>query len=290
MNLMPSKTFLIAVSFFLGFTASAASQQETAEQFIERVKKAISSEEWGRAQSGIKHALNLKPESPEANFIAAQVYWYEGSRSQATEFLFKAIKLQPVYPEAHLLLANYLKEEKKLDEARDEVTVALNQGALAFSAYSLLSEIHAAKGDFDSASMSLESAIRFSSDLQIEEVANLREKIAQAQELLGKLNKFAETEAAQKGADVTIPQLLKPAYSSGYTEEARTLKIQGAVYLGILIDTHGDVESVLIFRGLGHGLDERAVEAAGKLKFSPATRSGVPISYWKQLVMEFNLR
>ena len=42
MNVMPSKTFLIAVSFLLGFTASAATQQETAEQFIERVKKAIS--------------------------------------------------------------------------------------------------------------------------------------------------------------------------------------------------------------------------------------------------------
>ena len=159
-----------------------------------------------------------------------------------------------------------------------------------FSAYCLLSEIRAAKGDFDSASSSLESAIRFSSDLQLEEASNLHPKIAQARELLEKLKKFSEIEAAQKGAYVTIAQLLQPAYADGYTEEARTLKMQGAVHLGILINANGDVESVIIFRGLGHGFDERAVEAAGKLKFSPATRSGVPISYWKQLVMEFNLR
>ncbi|HKA21465.1 MAG TPA: hypothetical protein VKN18_24525 [Blastocatellia bacterium] len=129
---MPLKILAITVSFLFGFTATAASQQETAEQFIERVKKAIGNDEWGRAQSGIKHALSLKPESAEANFIAAQVYWYEGSRSQATDFLFKTIKLQPIYPEAHLLLAKYLKEEKKLDEALGEVTVAINQGAALF--------------------------------------------------------------------------------------------------------------------------------------------------------------
>ena len=41
-------------------------QQETAEQFIERVKKAIKNDEWGRAQSGIGHALALKPDSKKA--------------------------------------------------------------------------------------------------------------------------------------------------------------------------------------------------------------------------------
>jgi TonB family protein len=288
-NVMPLRTFVLAVSFFLGFNAAAGSQQETAEQFIERVKKAISNEEWGRAQSGIKHALSLKPESPEANFIAAQVYWHEGARSQAIAFLVNAIKLQPTYPEAHLLLAKYLRELNKLDEARDEVTIAINQGVPLFSAYCLLSEIHIANGDLNSASSSLESAIRFSTDAQSEGVSSLHEKIAQARELLEKLHQFSELEAAQKGNDVTIPQLLKPAYPS-YTEEARTLKIQGAVLLEILINANGDVESVILFRGLGHGLDERAIDAAGKLKFSPAMRSGRPISYWQRITVEFNLR
>ena len=54
-------------------------QQETAEEFIERVKKSIKNDEWGRAQSGIKQALALKPESAEANLLAAQVYYHEGA-------------------------------------------------------------------------------------------------------------------------------------------------------------------------------------------------------------------
>ena len=149
-----------------------------------------------RAQSGIKHALNLKAESLEANFIAAKVYWHEGARSQAIDFLNKAIQLQPAYPEAHLLLAKYLTEQDKLDEARGELTIAINQGVPLFSAYCLLSEIEIAKGDFDSATSSLESAILFSTNAQNEEVSSSRQKIAQARELHEKLKQFSELEAA----------------------------------------------------------------------------------------------
>src|SRR5262245_11366868 len=184
-------TFVIAASFFLGFNATAASQQETAEQFVERVKKAISNEEWSRAQSGIKHALSLEPESPEANFIAAKVYWHAGPPSLAVDSLIKAIKLQPIYPDAHFLLAQCLKEQNKLDEALVEVTVAINQGVPLFPAYYLLSEIYIAKGNFESAASSLESAIRFSTDAQSEEPLKIREKIAQAKDLLERLKQFS---------------------------------------------------------------------------------------------------
>ena len=60
--------------------------------------------------------------------------------------------------------------------------------------------------------------------------------------------------------------------------------------MGLLVTENGDVDSVLNFRGLGHGLDEQATEVARKLKFSPATRSDKPIPYWTKLSVEFNLR
>jgi TonB family protein len=107
--------------------------------------------------------------------------------------------------------------------------------------------------------------------------------------LVERLRQFAVLEAGQKAPDIVRPNLLTPA-QPGYTEEARALKIQGRVSLGILVTEHGDVESVLAFRGLGHGLDEKAAEAARALKFSPAMRSGTPIPYWMKLIIEFNLR
>ena len=264
-------------------------QQETAEQFIERVKKAIKNDEWGRAQSGIRHALALKPESAEANFIAAQVYWHEGARSMAIESLNKAIESQPIFPEAHFLLAQCLKESNTLEKAREEVNVAISQGTPLFSAYRLLAEIDIAKGDFKAAITSLETALRFSPDADSADAARLREQIEQSREFAENLKRFAILEAGQKATDVIRPVLLNLGQPR-YTEEARALKIQGTVSMGILVTESGDVDSVLIFRGLGHGLDEQAIEVARKLKFSPATRGGKPIPYWTKLSVEFHLK
>lgn len=189
------------------------------------------------------------------------------------------------------MLAQCLKESNKLNEARNEVAIAINQGTDVVSAYYLLSEIDIAKGDFDSATSNLESAIRFSTGAQIdaENASSLREKIARARELVERLKQFSEVEARQKGPDVTRPELLKPVYG-GHTDEARALKIQGEVLIGLLISPTGDVEYAILILGLGHGLDERAMECARQLKFSPATRSGIPISYWQKLSMGFYLR
>ena len=264
-------------------------QQETAEQSIERVKKAIKNDEWGRAQSEIRQALALKPDSAEANLIAAQVYYHEGSRSMAIDSLTKAIESQPIFPEAHFLLAQCLKESKRLEKAREEVNVAISQGTPLFPAHRLLAEIDIAKGDFDAAITSLEAALRLSPATDGEDAAKLREQIEQSREFAENLKRFAVFEAGQKAPDIVRPVLINLAQPR-YTEEARALKIQGTVSMGILVTENGDVDSVLIFGGLGHGLDEQAMEVARKLKFSPATQGGKPIPYWTKLSVEFHLK
>ncbi|HZM91510.1 MAG TPA: TonB family protein [Blastocatellia bacterium] len=271
-----------------GPSVTAQSQQETAEQFVDRVKKAIKNDEWGRAQSGIKHALALKPESAEANFIAAQVYWHEGARSQAIEALNKALGLQPVFPDARLLLAKCLRDANRLDDARMEANMAIGQGASLFTAYRLLAEIDITKGDFDAAIVSLETALRLSSEPDPAEATRLRDEIDNSRELIEKLRKFADIEASQKKIDIVRPLQLNGGQPR-YTEEARKLRIQGPVFLAILITENGDVDSVLLFRGLGHGLDEQAMEVARNLKFAPATRNGQSIPYWMKLIIKFNL-
>lgn len=264
-------------------------QQETAEQFVERVRKAIKNDEWGRAKSGIRHALALKPESAEANLIAAQVYWHEGARSMAIDSLIKAIETQPIFPEAHFLLAQCLKESGKLENAREEVNVAMNQGTPLFPAYRLLAEIDLAKGDFEAAISSLETALRFSPGGDAEDTATLRERIEQSREFVEKLKRFAVFEAGQKAPDIVRPFPLNSGQPR-YTEEARAQKIQGTVSMGVLVTENGEVDLVLVLRGLGHGLDEQATEVARTLKFSPATRGGKPMPFWMKLVVEFNLR
>jgi TonB family protein len=69
--------------------------------------------------------------------------------------------------------------------------------------------------------------------------------------------------------------LLKPR--PAYTEEARRLKIEGEVLVKILFAASGDVKVLGVEKGLGHGLDEAAVQAAANIRFKPAKRGGVAV-------------
>ena len=250
------------------------------------MKKAIDNDEWGRAQSGIRHALALKPASAEANFWAAQVYWHEGARSMAIEALDKAIRSQPVYPEAHFLLARGLIESGKLEKAREEANTAISQSTPLFPAYRLLGQIDLEEGKLEAAVASFETALRLSQTGDEKEAAELQQQLRDLREFI-KL--FPSLEAEENALDVVRPVALNSP-TPRYTEEARALKVQGTVSGAILVTEHGDVDSVVLFRRLGHGLDEQATEMAHKLKFSPATKSGKPIPYWQKLIVEFNLR
>jgi protein TonB len=75
----------------------------------------------------------------------------------------------------------------------------------------------------------------------------------------------------------------------GYTEEARTEKIAGTVLLSIVIETDGSASSFQIVKGMGFGLDEKAVEAIGQWKFKPGTRDGVPVPVQAQVEVNFRL-
>ena len=83
-------------------------------------------------------------------------------------------------------------------------------------------------------------------------------------------------QAAPAAAAMRPVQILdkqKPAY----TPEARTQKIEGTVELDVLFTATGEVRVLGVTRGLGHGLDENAIEAARHIRFTPALQSGTPI-------------
>jgi TonB family protein len=76
-----------------------------------------------------------------------------------------------------------------------------------------------------------------------------------------------------------------------FTEDARKNKIQGVVYLRLLVGADGAVKQAKISRGLPDGLDEQAIQAAYQMRFKPAMKSGQPVAFWLNNVqIEFNLR
>jgi TonB family protein len=61
-----------------------------------------------------------------------------------------------------------------------------------------------------------------------------------------------------------------------YTQEARRMGIEGEVLLDVMFASSGDIRVLRIVRGLGHGLDEAAQQAAQRIRFNPAKKDGQP--------------
>jgi TonB family protein len=91
------------------------------------------------------------------------------------------------------------------------------------------------------------------------------------------------------GAGISPPSLLREV-KPDYSDEGRRRNIEGEVQLEIVIRSDGSVGDVTLRRGLGAGLDERAVDAVRQWRFSPATRQGVPVDVVVQVSVEFRLR
>jgi TonB family protein len=62
-----------------------------------------------------------------------------------------------------------------------------------------------------------------------------------------------------------------------YTDEARSMKLEGEVLLEVNFSANGTLHVNRVVRGLGHGLDEAAITAANKIRFKPALRTGQPV-------------
>lgn len=55
-----------------------------------------------------------------------------------------------------------------------------------------------------------------------------------------------------------------------YTKQARKAKLHGAVVVEAIVTTGGSAENISVIRGLGLGLDEKAIEVVKKWHFKPA--------------------
>ncbi|MBV8070156.1 MAG: TonB family protein [Acidobacteriaceae bacterium] len=98
----------------------------------------------------------------------------------------------------------------------------------------------------------------------------------------------ARARAAQSQPALTPVEILykpKPVY----TQEARNLKIEGEVSLEVVFMSTGSIRVLRVVRGLGHGLDEAAEQAATQVKFRPAMRGGVPVDTNATINITFEL-
>lgn len=74
-----------------------------------------------------------------------------------------------------------------------------------------------------------------------------------------------------------------------YTEEARRAKFQGTCVLGLIVDADGRPRDIRIARGVGLGLDQKAMEAVRQWRFEPAMKDGRAVAVQISVEVSFRL-
>lgn len=87
---------------------------------------------------------------------------------------------------------------------------------------------------------------------------------------------------------VTAPVLIYKVEPE-FSEEARKAKLQGVVMLYGEVDTNGRLRNIRVTRGLGLGLDEKALEAVGQWRFRPGYRDGKAVVAPATIEVNFHL-
>src|SRR3984885_10480148 len=90
------------------------------------------------------------------------------------------------------------------------------------------------------------------------------------------------------GGGISAPQAISSP-DPDYTEEARKAKKQGTCVLWLIVDAAGRPRNIKVIRGLGLGLDAKALEAVQQWRFQPALKDGKPVDVQISVEVEFHL-
>jgi protein TonB len=74
-----------------------------------------------------------------------------------------------------------------------------------------------------------------------------------------------------------------------FSEEARKAKFMGVVTVNLVVGANGLPQNVHVVRGVGMGLDEKAVDAVKLYRFTPAKEAGKPVAVEMNVEVNFQI-
>jgi TonB family protein len=90
------------------------------------------------------------------------------------------------------------------------------------------------------------------------------------------------------GGDVSAPVVIQ-AVAPQYTPGAISKKIEGSALVSLQVDENGNPNHIRVLRGLGNGLDAKAIEAVEHYKFKPGMKDGKAVAVEWNLEIKFML-
>jgi protein TonB len=90
------------------------------------------------------------------------------------------------------------------------------------------------------------------------------------------------------GGGVSAPVLIY-SVDPEFSEEARRAKTAGNVMVNLWVDEKGNPSHVRVIRGVGMGLDEKALAAVKQYRFRPAMENGKPVTVEMNVEVTFTI-
>jgi TonB family protein len=89
--------------------------------------------------------------------------------------------------------------------------------------------------------------------------------------------------------EVTKKAVITDKPEAGFTEQARKFWVTGVVRLRAVLHPSGEARNVTVVKGLPHGLTQKAVAAAKRIRFKPAQKDGRDVSQYAVFDYNFNI-
>jgi TonB family protein len=235
------------------------------------------------AEQSANHALTLDADTGEAHYALAVLRLWRDDSEAALESAEAALKINPNLAGPHLVRAQAL--------------VSYGSGRRRPPAGELSKE-EGKKRRLAFAERLRQAAESLEKYLQLSPTVKDAELWRQQLEALRFHSQYAEegpsgaARALYSGVDDDDPHFQRAVILSkpepGVTEEARRNHASGRIRLRVVLAEDGTVKHPLVLRGLPHGLTEKAISAALRIKFQPAQRAGQPVAQYVTLEYGFN--
>jgi TonB family protein len=223
--------------------------------------------------------LGDRPEAAPALIDLGTAALRKKDTQTAIEYFQRAQAADPIHPAtATMWLAVVREQQQSLDEADSLYRQALasqdQKAAPAATTMELYAQFLRRQGRTDEASALADQA------------AALRREQGAAAPMF---RQATGQEALRMGQPGMTPPRLAYKVEPEYTEEARMAKYQGTVLVSAVVGVDGTAQDMKVVRGLGLGLDQKAVQAISKWKFNPGTLNGQPVPVVAQIEVNFRL-
>jgi TonB family protein len=317
--------FCIALSSHAQAVASARAQQSSSAVVPDDTARGIKLYEQGETEEAIKVLTKVVKKSQndaDAWYHLGLAYNREGRLAAAHPAFQKTVDLRPQFAAARAHLAYALLLANSIDRAAEEATYAISLGGQNAQTHYVVGEVALRRKEYEKALKKADDSLEldhgYSSALILKSLALLglerKQESAEALEQLlslkttdsisewrGQLEELRQAVDKKpdqrtdisgpivKGSEVTTKVRLSSKPEPPYTEKARQAGVEGTVVLSVIFSSDATLKRVLVLQWLPFGLAQRAVEAARRIKFTPATKDGQPVSMYYKIEYNFHL-